>query len=63
VIDVDPDYQREVVWTGESTQFGCSRRMLIAIAERMTGLVDSSMGMIYPTPTQQARDHRSLTFA
>jgi hypothetical protein len=48
MIDVDPDYQREVVWTGKSTQFGCSRRMLIAIAERMTGLVDSLMGTMYP---------------
>jgi hypothetical protein len=46
VIDVDPEYQREVVWTGEHIQFGHHRSTLTVIAERMTGLVNSLMGIV-----------------
>ena len=56
VIDVDPEYQREVVWTGESVQLDHYRSMLTVIVERMTGLINSLMGIV---PEQRQR-HRSL---
>lgn len=46
VIDVDPEYQHEIVWTGEHIQFGHHRSTLTVIAERMTGLVNSLMGIV-----------------
>lgn len=46
VIDVDPEYQREVVWTGERVS---TRERIILYqrgetADRMTGLINSLMG-------------------
>jgi hypothetical protein len=60
VIDVDPEYQREVVWTGESVQLDHYRSMLTVIVERMTGLINSLMGIV---PQQRQRHRSSLNSA
>jgi hypothetical protein len=50
-IDVDPEYQREVVWTGKCTREGCYQTALMSrLADRMTGLINSLMENFYIPP-------------